>query len=54
MNAPDFLINGSYINVSNSEIKGYNREDAITQTRKIYNTTLNLFKNMTLRGCYNN
>ena len=41
--APDFLINaGGLINVY-SELKGYNREDAINQTREIYNTTLEIF-----------
>jgi len=40
--APDFLINaGGLINVY-SELKGYNREHAINQTRKIYNTTLEI------------
>ena len=40
--APDFLINaGGLINVY-SELKGYNREDAIAQTRKIYDTTLDI------------
>jgi len=41
--APDFLINaGGLINVY-SEINGYDREKAISQTRKIYNTTLEIF-----------
>jgi leucine dehydrogenase len=41
--APDFLINaGGLINVY-SEINGYDREKAIAQTRKIYNTTLEIF-----------
>ena len=41
--APDFLINaGGLINVY-SEINGYDREKAITQTRKIYDTTLEIF-----------
>jgi leucine dehydrogenase len=40
--APDFLINaGGLINVY-SELKGYNREHAINQTREIYNTTLEI------------
>ena len=40
--APDFLINaGGLINVY-SEINGYNREDSLTQTREIYNTTLEI------------
>ena len=42
--APDFLINaGGLINVY-SELKGYNRDHAITQTKQIYNTTLEIFK----------
>jgi leucine dehydrogenase len=42
--APDFLINaGGLINVY-SELKGYNREHAINQTKEIYNTTLEIFK----------
>jgi leucine dehydrogenase len=42
--APDFLINaGGLINVY-SEIKGYDREHAINQTRAIYDTTLEIFK----------
>ena len=41
--APDFLINaGGLINVY-SEINGYNRENAIDQTRKIFDTTLEIF-----------
>ena len=41
--APDFLINaGGLINVY-SEINGYDKEKAIAQTRKIYNTTLEIF-----------
>ena len=41
--APDFLINaGGLINVY-SEINGYNRENAINQTRKIFDTTLEIF-----------
>ena len=41
--APDFLINaGGLINVY-SEINGYDREKAIAQTRKIYDTTLEIF-----------
>jgi leucine dehydrogenase len=41
--APDFLINaGGLINVY-SEINGYDREKAISQTRKIYDTTLEIF-----------
>ncbi len=41
--APDFLINaGGLINVY-SELKGYNREQAMEHTRKIYDTTLEIF-----------
>ena len=40
--APDFLINaGGLINVY-SELKGYNRDSAIKQTKEIYNTTLEI------------
>ena len=42
--APDFLINaGGLINVY-SEIKGYDSEHALNQTRKIYNTTLQILQ----------
>ena len=42
--APDFLINaGGLINVY-SELNGYNRQDALAQTKKIYNTTLEIFE----------
>tara|TARA_B110000003_G_scaffold274220_1_gene313679 strand:+ start:47 stop:1135 length:1089 start_codon:yes stop_codon:yes gene_type:complete len=48
--APDFLINaGGLINVY-SEIKGYDRDDAINQTREIYQTTLEIFKKAELEG----
>lgn len=41
--APDFLINaGGLINVF-SELKGYNRNAALDQTKHIYNTTLEIF-----------
>ena len=41
--APDFLINaGGLINVY-SEINGYDREKAISQTRKIFDTTVKIF-----------
>lgn len=41
--APDFLINaGGLINVY-SEYIGYNRENAMRDTEKIYDTTLNIF-----------
>jgi len=42
--APDFLINaGGLINVY-SEVIGYNRENAMRDTEKIYDTTLNIFE----------
>jgi len=42
--APDFLINaGGLINVY-SELNGYNREEALAQTTKIYDTTLEIFE----------
>jgi leucine dehydrogenase len=42
--APDFLINaGGLINVF-SELKGYNRKDALAHTEKIYHTTLEIFR----------
>ena len=48
--APDFLINaGGLINVY-SEIKGYDREHAINQTRAIYNTTLEILKKAELEN----
>ena len=48
--APDFLINaGGLINVY-SELKGYNREDALSQTQEIYNTTLEIFKKSELEN----
>ena len=41
--APDFLINaGGLINVY-SELQGYDREQALERTRKIYDTTLEIF-----------
>lgn len=41
--APDFLINaGGLINVY-SELKGYNRKDALSHTEKIYDITLEIF-----------
>ena len=40
--APDFLINaGGLINVY-SEIKGYSREESLSKTRNIYDTTLEI------------
>ncbi len=40
--APDYVINaGGVINIS-SELEGYNREQAMNQTAKIYDTTLNI------------
>ena len=42
--APDFLINaGGLINVY-SELQGYNRENALKQTRDIYKTTLEILQ----------
>jgi leucine dehydrogenase len=42
--APDFLINaGGLINVY-SELKGYNREQALAKAEKIYDLTLDIFK----------
>lgn len=42
--APDYVINaGGIINIS-SELEGYNREQAMKQTQKIYDTTLNVLK----------
>tara|TARA_B100000768_G_scaffold177569_1_gene191957 strand:- start:507 stop:1595 length:1089 start_codon:yes stop_codon:yes gene_type:complete len=42
--APDFLINaGGLINVY-SELNGYNRQEALAQTTKIYDTTLEIFE----------
>ena len=47
--APDFLINaGGLINVF-SELKGYNRENALKQTREIYNTTLEILQKADLQ-----
>lgn len=40
--APDYVINaGGIINIS-SELEGYNRDQAMNQTRKIYDTTLDI------------
>ena len=48
--APDFLINaGGLINVY-SEIKGYDRENALNQTRAIYDTTLEILKKAELEN----
>ncbi len=42
--APDYVINaGGIINIS-SELEGYNRQQALNQTEKIYDTTLNVLK----------
>lgn len=42
--APDYVINaGGIINIS-SELEGYNREQALHQTEKIYDTTLRVLK----------
>ena len=44
MYAPDFLINaGGLINVY-SELNGYNKQDALKQTEKIYSTTLEILE----------
>lgn len=48
--APDFLINaGGLINVY-SELTGYNRENALAQTEKIYDVTLNILKKSKLEN----
>ena len=48
--APDFLINaGGLINVY-SEIKGFDRDRSINQTREIYNTTLEILKKAELEN----
>jgi leucine dehydrogenase len=48
--APDFLINaGGLMNVY-SEIKGYDREHSMSQTRRIYDTTLEILKKAELDG----
>lgn len=48
--APDFLINaGGLINVY-SELIGYNRQRALTQTEHIYNVTLDIFRKATKEG----
>ena len=40
--APDYVINaGGIINIS-SELEGYNRQQALNRTEKIYETTLNV------------
>ena len=52
--APDFLINaGGLINVY-SEINGYNREEAMSQTRAIYDTTLEILKKAELENITTN
>ena len=52
--APDFLINaGGLINVY-SELKGYNQEKALDQTKSIYNTTLEIFREAELNGITTN
>lgn len=50
--APDFLINaGGLINVySELQGKGYNRERAMNQTSKIYNTTLDILRTAKLEN----
>ena len=48
--APDFLINaGGLINVY-SEIKGYDRDQALEKTKKIYDTTLEILQKATIDG----
>ena len=48
--APDFLINaGGLINVY-SELRGYSRDQAMSQTKNIYNTTLDIFKKAEQEG----
>ncbi len=42
--APDFLINAGGIINCYWEVKGYNREAAMTQTEAIYDTTMKIFK----------
>jgi leucine dehydrogenase len=42
--APDFLINAGGIINCYSEVIGYNREMAYSQTENIYNTTLDIFR----------
>lgn len=50
--APDFLINaGGLINVY-SELIGYNRQRALTQTEHIYNVTLEILKKAREEGIY--
>ena len=52
--APDFLINaGGLINVY-SELKGYSQEKALDQTKSIYNTTLEIFREAELNGVTTN
>ena len=52
--APDFLINaGGLINVY-SELKGYSQEKALDQTKSIYNTTLEIFREAELNGITTN
>lgn len=50
--APDFLINaGGLINVY-SELAGYNRQRALTQTEHIYNVTLDILNKAKTEGIY--
>jgi leucine dehydrogenase len=50
--APDFLINaGGLINVY-SELSGYNRQRALTQTEHIYNVTIEILKKAREEGTY--
>jgi leucine dehydrogenase len=48
--APDFLINAGGLIHVHAKIKGHNKEHAITQTRAIYNTTLEILKKAELDG----
>jgi leucine dehydrogenase len=48
--APDFLINaGGLINVY-SELNGYNKEEALSKTKNIYDTTLEILKKSEIEG----
>jgi leucine dehydrogenase len=50
--APDFLINaGGLINVY-SELNGYDRSKALTQTEHIYNATMDILKNAQAQGIH--
>ena len=52
--APDFLINaGGLINVY-SELHNYDMNHALNQTRKIYDTTLEIFRKAELKNITTN